>query len=90
MELTDRIDRLEKLYEKLYHESELLAIYIPRLTDILIEYWVKTGEYRGSIRRDLIKLRDLAKMNDTDIGGLKKGYHTHLDKKPKVEVSEYD
>ena len=42
----ERIDRLEKLYEKIYHDYELLSILIPRLTDILGKYWEASGKHR--------------------------------------------
>lgn len=67
----ERLDRLEKLYEKLYHESELLSMYIPRLTDILIRYWNASDRHRGEVLGDLRNLRDV----------LKQHINTHLDKK---------
>jgi len=53
-----RIDKLEKLYETLYHEMELLSIYIPRLTDILIGYWSTSGKHRGAVLTDIRTIRD--------------------------------
>ena len=53
-----RIDRLERLYETLYHEMELLSIYIPRLTDVLIGYWTTSGKHRKAVLNDLHTIRD--------------------------------
>ncbi len=58
MKMEERIDRLEELYEKVYHDYELLSIYIPKLTDILIRYWGATGKHREAIFGDLRGIRD--------------------------------
>lgn len=52
---TERIDRLEKLVERLLKEYELLSIYVPKLTGILNRYWDKQKDYRSEII-DHIKL----------------------------------
>lgn len=56
--LEQRVDRLEKLYQTLYHEIELLSIYIPKLTDILIGYWSTSGKHRKAVLNDLHTIRD--------------------------------
>ena len=53
MNLEERIARLEKLYEKVYHDYELLSIYIPKLTDILNRYWGASGRHREAVRNDI-------------------------------------
>lgn len=66
--LEDRIDRLEKLYEKSYHEMELLSIYIPKLTDILIKYFNTSERHREAVMRDYLNvvghINDLRKKFD--------------------------
>lgn len=58
MNTEERIDRLEKLYDHLYRETELLTIYIPRLTDILIKYWGASGNHRDAVLGDIRGIRD--------------------------------
>ena len=74
----ERIERLEKLYERLYHTYELLAIYIPRMCDFLDKYLSKTREYRYDIAGDINNLRDLVKVTDSD---MQEHFRTHRDKK---------
>jgi len=57
----ERIERLEDLYEKVYHDYELLSIYIPRLTDILIRYWSASNKHRQSVGNDYHILLDVIK-----------------------------
>ena len=77
----ERLDRLEKMFERIYHENELLSLYIPKLMDVLIRYWGKQNEHRGSVRRDLITLHGFLSAIDDDVTGLLKGHHSHTDKK---------
>jgi len=53
----ERLDRLERLYEQVYHDYELLAIYIPRLTDIMIRYWSTSNKHRTGVKDDLLALK---------------------------------
>uniref|UniRef100_A0A6M3IHA8 Uncharacterized protein n=1 Tax=viral metagenome TaxID=1070528 RepID=A0A6M3IHA8_9ZZZZ len=87
MNEVERIERLEKLYEKMYHQNEKLSVYLPQLLDTLIKHWSKGYEYRESIKSDLVRLRDFSLGTADDLSGLKKGYHTHAGKK---RVSKYD
>lgn len=85
MSTEKRLDRLEKLYEKIYHDYELLSIYIPRLTGVLIKHLELSGDWRGGIHSDLRGLQSYLKLMDTDI---KEHYKTHyLDKKKKTEYA---
>lgn len=78
MNLEERIDRLEKLYEESYHTIELLSIYIPKLTDILIKYWGASGKHREAIFGDLRGIRD----------AVDEHFKTHyLDKKKREEYA---
>ena len=81
MNTEERLDRLEKMFERIYHENELLSIYIPKLMDVFIRYWGKENEHRESIRRDLVTLHGFSATTDDDVTDLKKGYHSHSDKK---------
>ena len=67
MTLEERIERLESLYEKVYHENELLSMYIPRLTNILTKYFGESGKHRYAIMRDFEFTRDVVRMIDTDM-----------------------
>ena len=69
MTLEERIERLEHLYEKVYHDYELLAILIPRLTEVLIKYFSEDKSHRYSIMRDLKLGRDWTRLIDTDLQG---------------------
>ena len=69
MTLEERIERLEKLYEKVYHDYELLAILIPRLTEILIKYFGENKDHRYSIMRDLKLGRDWTRLMEKDLRG---------------------
>jgi len=64
---TERIERLEKIVEKLYHESELLSLYIPKLCDILIKYWKESPKYRKEIEVQLRGIKDYAILLDNDV-----------------------
>jgi len=59
MKLEDRIERLEKFYEEVYHNYELLSIYIPRLTEANIKYLEGCTEFYFQMQRDVSKLRDI-------------------------------
>ena len=72
---TERIDRLEKSVEKLLKEHELLAIYIPRLTDIINRYWTASGKHRDAVLNDLRKFQGILK--------------EHTDKKTKPYIYNY-
>jgi len=76
--LEERIDKLERLYEGIYHDYELLAIYIPKLTDILIKYWGVSGKHREAVLNDIRTIRD----------AIDEHFKTHyLDKKKKEEYA---
>lgn len=78
MNTEERIDRLEKLYDHLYRETELLTIYIPRLTDILIKYWGASGNHRDAVLGDIRGIRD----------AIDEHFKTHyIDKKKKEEYA---
>ena len=79
-ELEPRIDRLEKLWEHDHNTIELLAIYIPRLTDILIKYWIASGRHRK-------ELMDAVKIIDND---LQEHFKIRTDKKRKSKYKEYE
>jgi len=55
---TERIERLEKMVEKLYHESELLSLYIPKLCDIMVKYFNTSYKYRGEKEAQLRGFKD--------------------------------
>lgn len=86
MELEERIERLEKLYEGIYHDYELLAIYIPRLTDILIKYF-QTG---NSLRYDIFgDFNSLQSVLTNILDDLQIHYKAHSDEvKRKVDASK--
>lgn len=69
MTLEERIERLEKLYEKLYHQNEQLSRLIPQLTNILIKYFGESGKHRYVIMRDFKFTRDVVRMIDSDMQG---------------------
>lgn len=78
MNLEERIDRLEKLYEKAYHDYELLSIYLPKLTNILIRYWEASGKHREVVLGDIRGIRD----------AVDEHFKSHyLDKKKKEEYA---
>ena len=79
-ELIGRIERLEKLCEKLYHETEIVDIYTEKLVNILLEYFPKGEHYRKELESKIITLRSLLQLHEHDVQGLKKGYHTHSDR----------
>jgi len=56
--LEDRVKALEELWEHDHHTIELLAIYIPRLTDILVKYWGASGKHREAVLGDIRDIRD--------------------------------
>ena len=85
MNLEERIDRLEKLWEKWYQTYELLNFYVPRMTEANIRYLEGCTDYYFAMERDVSKLRDI-------LGGilddLQLHYKTHnLDKKKKEEYA---
>lgn len=55
---TERIERLEKMVEKLYHESELLSLYIPKLCEIMEKYFKTSYKYREEKEAQLRGVRD--------------------------------
>ena len=63
----ERIERLEESFEKIYHTQELLAIYLPRLMDILQRYWQASSKHRQEHREDFIIVRDFAKYLDIEL-----------------------
>ena len=58
MELEERVKALEELWEHDHHTIELLSIYIPKLTDILIRYWGASGKHRSAVLGDIRGIRD--------------------------------
>lgn len=54
----ERIELLEENYDRVYHELELLNLYIPKLCDILIRYWGASNTHRGEITRDINALKN--------------------------------
>ena len=74
----ERIERLEKLYERWYHTYQELAIYIPRMCDFLDKYFSKSREYRYDIASDINCIRELVKMIDND---MQEHFKSHTDKK---------
>lgn len=85
-DLEERIDRLERLYEKLYHETELLSIYIPRLTDTLIKHFSASQKLRYEIFGDL---RSLQSVLSNILEDLQVHYKSHFDEtKTKVDASK--
>ena len=78
MTLEERVKALEELWEKDHHTIELLSIYIPRLTDILIRYWGASGKHRKAVLGDIRGIRD----------ALDEHFKTHyLDKKKRKEYA---
>ena len=81
--IEERIDWLEKEYERLYHTDELLAIYIPQLAEILIRYWSVSGKHQEAVLNDIRSMRDLTKLINQE---LKEHFKSHyLDKKEILE-----
>lgn len=58
MILEEKVKILEELWEHDHHTIELLAIYIPKLTGILIKYWGASGKHRSAVLGDLRGIRD--------------------------------
>ncbi len=58
MELEERIERLEKLWEQDHHTLEMSGILIQRLTDILIKYWGASGRHREAVLGDIRGIRN--------------------------------
>lgn len=84
--LEQRVRRLEEGYERLYHTNELLSIYIPRLTDILIKYF-KTDE---NLRYDIFgDFKSLQSVLSNILEDLQIHYKAHSDEiKRKVDASK--
>ncbi len=59
--LEERIERLEKLYDKMYHTNELLSIYVPRLADIMQRFWPAFDRWRLALTGDAKYTRALVK-----------------------------
>ncbi len=77
----ERIERLEKLYEGLYQEIELLSIYIPKLTDILIKYFSASGKLRYEIFGDFNSIQSVLKNILDDLQGHYKDHFSEIKKK---------
>lgn len=77
----ERIDRLEKLYEKIYHDYELLSILIPRLTDILGKYWEASGKHRENTIAQIRGIQSFTGLVDKDIQQHFKNHSTDTLKK---------
>lgn len=77
-ELQKRVDKLEKLVNRMYHEHELLAIYIPRLSELLIKHFTVSGENRKDFYGAIRGTKSFLKILDKD---MQIHYKSHLDKK---------
>jgi hypothetical protein len=80
METIERIERLERFYEKLFHDYELLAIQIPRLCDILENYLSVSKNYRYELSQEIGGIRDFTRLTDSD---MQEHFKSHADKKIK-------
>ncbi len=84
--LEQRLRRLEEGYERLYHTNELLAIYLPKLTDILIKHFNASHELRQEIFGDF---RSLQSVLSNILDDLQIHYKSHSDEiKRKVDASK--
>ncbi len=84
--LEQRLKRLEEGYERLYHTNELLTIYIPKLTAILIKYF-KTSE---NLRYDIFgDFKSLQSVLTNILDDLQVHYKEHFDEiKRRVDASK--
>ena len=87
MEAIERIERLEKRYEKLYHEVELMATIMGKLGAWMESYLKASGNYRGAIVRDLKNLQNFLLIMDDDQQAHFKG---HISKSRGVGGKKYD
>uniref|UniRef100_A0A6M3KKW0 Uncharacterized protein n=1 Tax=viral metagenome TaxID=1070528 RepID=A0A6M3KKW0_9ZZZZ len=76
----ERIERLEKLYEHIYHEFEIIELNTSKLVNVLLRYFPKSAEYRRELEGKIFNYRGLLSLHEDDIQGLKKNYHTHTDR----------
>ena len=67
MEIEERVNRLEELYEHLYHTDEMLSILIPRLTDIVAKYFKFSHQYHNDVLNDLKNFGSYIKLLDDDL-----------------------
>ena len=74
MDINERIERLENLYDKVYHDYELLSVLIPRLTDILIRYWGTSTKHRDAIMAEINGIRSFTQLTDNDLQTHFKGH----------------
>jgi len=85
MTIEERIDRLEELYEKIYHTNELLSIYIPRLTNILINASKQRYTYNDYLRS---VMKVLSGELDAYNKELREHFQSHyIDKKKRIEYA---
>ncbi len=81
MDVDERLDRLEKMVELIHHEQELLAIYIPQLSEILIKHFTASGKNRDNIQGIIRGIRSWAQMLDAEMQQHFKSHNSNLDKK---------
>lgn len=79
-ELEKRVKMLEKEYERIYHDYELLAIYIPRHVDYCIRFFSAVYKFKDEVNGDLRGISSFCRFLDTDIQDHFKS-HKHTDKK---------
>ena len=81
MTIEERIDRLEKLWEKDHHELELIEIYLPKIVDWLPIYLNASAKHRVAVLRDLKNMSDaILKLDDNQ----QEHFKVHTDKKKKI------
>ena len=79
MVLEERVEFLEKEYNRLYHTDEMLSILVPRLADTIAKYLKLTHQYHNEVLRDLKNFRSYIELLDED---LREHFKSHyLDKK---------
>lgn len=78
--LYDRVGRLEKLAERLYHEVELYNTYIPRITDVLIRYFPTMDNYRKEINIMMMIHKGFLENIENELQDHFE-FHSHSDKK---------
>ena len=78
----ERLDRLEKMFERIYHEDQQISSLSEKLMDVLIKGWKADGDWRKFQNSKFYLLY-------LDIEGLKKGHHSHSDKKRKPSSYSY-
>ena len=77
-ELRQKVDRLERLCNRLYQEEDLLNTHIPKLMDTLIEYWQRLGSYRETMQTLISIYRGEVGNIDKE---LQEHFKAHSDKK---------